>query len=65
MEITHLKIRLEIVFAKDDLAVINIVTFFTKKRIGWYSDCKRISKQEVIGNLAEVVQLCQSQDIHC
>jgi len=31
----------------------------------WYSDCKRISKQEVIENLAEVERLCQSQDIRC
>jgi len=31
----------------------------------WYFDCKRISKQEVIENLAEVELLCQSKDIHC
>jgi len=57
-----MKIRLKMVFAKDDLAVI--VTCFTKK-MDWYADWKRISKQEVIENVAEVEWLCQSQDIHC
>jgi len=95
MQITHLKIRLKMVFAKDDLAVI--VTCFTKKK-GWTgtriakefpntkwnnywgisqvltkyrntgtTDCNKKGSGRPVTvitdeNLAEVEQLCQSQD---
>jgi len=40
------------VFAIDDLVVI--VTCLTEKRMDWYSDCERISEQEVeLLNLTE------------
>jgi len=58
-----MKIRLKMVFAKDDLAVI--VSCFTEKRWTGTRIAKEFPKKTVIENLAEVERLCQSQNIHC